>query len=113
MNSILLLAALTQGQVGDGVVFGREAWYRAVRGDQETFVGVMDKIPGAAGDSRCFFTLVTAIDGKNTTRDVFVAGNNQALAGFAGRRVRITGMAIDLKVDGRMRYEIWPARIEL
>jgi hypothetical protein len=113
MNSLLLLAAMAQFPVGDGVViFGREPWYRAVRGDQETFTGVLQRIPGAALDSRCTFCLVTAIEGKNTTRDVFVAGQNQALANFAGQRVRITGMTVDLKVDGRMRYEIWPARLE-
>jgi hypothetical protein len=98
---------------GDTVVFGRQQWYLSVKGDEETFRGVLKPIPGAGRGSRSYFTLVMSVGGKDNTRDLFVANNNRALAGFANRRVTVVGMAIDLKVGGRMRYEIWPASIRV
>ncbi len=116
MNTLLLLSAV-MGQVvvdpASVVVFGRDRWYQTVRGDEETFTGVLEKIPGAGQNSRTFFTLVMAQDGRNTTREVFIGPDNTPLLPYAGRRVRLTGMAVDLKVDGRMKYEIWPARLEV
>ena len=115
MNSLLLLAALAPMQIDTTtvIVFGRDRWYQTVRGDEETFTGVLQRIPGTGLNSRNAFTLVMGDDGKNTTREVFIGADNRNLAGFLNRRVRITGMAVDLKVDGRMKYEIWPAKIEL
>src|SRR5262245_7078103 len=115
MNTLLILAAMAQVVDQGAIVFGRDAWYQAVKGDEETFTGIVKRIPGTGLNSRTAFCLVMALDGQNTTRDIFVGGNanNQALAGLHNSRVRITGVAIDLKVDGRMKYEIWPAKIEV
>jgi hypothetical protein len=116
MNSALLLAVMAQLPLGDpapAVVFGREQWYQTVKGDEEAFTGTLERIPGAGRNSRNALCLVMGDDGKNNTREVFVGGNNQALLPYLNKRVRITGMSIDIKVDGRMKYEIWPGKIEL
>ncbi len=115
MHSLLLLAAMAQIQVDPAtvVIFGREAWYQAVRGDEESFIGVLQRIPGTGRESRNAFCIVMAADGKNNTREVFIGTGNPNLLPFLNRRVRLTGMSVDLKVDGRMRYEIWPAKLEV
>lgn len=114
MNSVLLLAALFQAQVdGPVFVFGRQAWYQTVKGDEEVFSGILERIPGTGATSRNAFLLTMALEGKNTTREVFIGADNRQLVPYVNRRVRITGMAIDLKVDGRMKYEIWPNRLEV
>jgi hypothetical protein len=117
MNSILLLAAMAQFPVADApgtiIVFGRQQWFQTAKGDTETFNGILERIPGTGATSRTAFVLTMALEGKNTTRDIFIGGDNRALVPYANRRVRVTGMAVDLKVDGRMKYEIWPAKIEI
>src|SRR5262245_56925618 len=116
MNSILLLAALAQvpaDQPGAVYVFGRQNWYQTVKGDEEVFAGVLQRIPGTGATSRNAFCLVMAVEGKNTTRELFIGTDNRALVPYVNRRVKITGMGIDLKVDGRMKYEIWPNRLEV
>jgi hypothetical protein len=112
---MFLLAVMAQPiepAPASAVIFGRERWYQTVKGDEETFVGVLQRIPGTGRNSRNAFCLVMGEDGQNNTRDVFIGTDNRNLLPYVNRRVKIVGMAVDLKVDGRMRYEIWPARLE-
>lgn len=115
MNSILFLAAMGQVALADNsvVVLGQQRWYQLVKGDEESFVGTLERIPGTGLNSRNAYTLVMAVDGRNTTREVFIGNDNRLLNAYVNRRVRLTGMAVDLKVDGRMKYEIWPAKLEV
>ncbi len=118
MYATFLLAALVQVPGADPdrpslVIFGRERWYQAVKGDEEVFTGVLERLPGGGRNQRNSFVLVMRGDVRNPSREVFVGEDTRALLPFVNRRVRITGMAVDLRVDSRMRYEIWPARIEL
>src|SRR5436190_13389004 len=115
MHSLFLLAVMAQVPTDPAsvIVFGRDRWYQTVKGDEEAFTGVLERIPGTGRNSRNAFCLVMALDDKNTTRELFIGADNRNLIPFVNRRVKITGMAVDLKVDGRMRYEIWPASLEV
>jgi hypothetical protein len=113
----MLLAAVLQAPAADDrtavVVFGRDKWYQAVRGDEEVFTGLLEKSPGGGRNARTSYCLVMQVEGKPVTREVFVGEETRLLLPFVNRKVKITGMGVDLKVDQRMRYEIWPARVEL
>lgn len=93
-------------------LLGNERWYQQVKGDEETFVGVLERIPASARDQRSAYRLAMTTDGRPTYREVFIGSDSRALAPYVGQKVRLVGMTVDLKVDGRTRYEIWPARLE-
>lgn len=120
MFSALLVAALVQAPPAQAaprppslVIFGRERWYQEVRGDEEPFVGILERLPGAVRGSRTAYRLVMHVEGRPVAREVFIGPDPNVLAPYVGQRVTLTGTAVDLKVEGKMRYEIWPARLDV
>jgi hypothetical protein len=52
-------------------------------------------------------------EGKLASREVYVGANEAALKDYAGRKIRLIGKKVDMEVEGKMHFEIWPARVEL
>jgi hypothetical protein len=114
-------------------LFAQEKWYQDQKGKEEDFVGVLSRAAegNKAGAGRhnpyrltipVVFRTVQLIDGQfvesvvdggTEVREVYVGGKPDLLAPYAGMRVRLTGKAVDMKVEGREHREIWPARLEL
>jgi hypothetical protein len=42
-----------------------------------------------------------------------VGTRGQLLEPYVGQRVRLTGKAVDMEVEGTQHHEIWPARLEV
>ena len=79
MYSLLLLTVMAQPidpAPATVVIFGRDRWYQTVKGDEETFVGVLERIPGTGRNSRNAFCLVMGRDGQNNTRELFIGTDN-------------------------------------
>jgi len=114
MISALMVAVLLQTPAADPnsvTVFGKELWYQSVRGDEDVFVGTLERTTGR--NQRNAYCLVMKEGVKTVTRELFVGEATKQLQPFVGRTVKVTGMAVDLKVDNRARYEIWPNRVEV
>ena len=96
-------------------LFAKEDWYKGQPGKEQDFVGVLRYAPrgkGAVGFGR-FNPFRLEFEGKNGFREVYVGGKEDLLKDYVGRRVKLTGKAVDMEVEGRMHREIWPARVEL
>jgi hypothetical protein len=119
-------------------VFAKEAWYKDQPGKEETFEGVLTKKKGD-GDiglvqrfnpyqlttvtettavvpkrrGRNLLILEKRTVKKEITRDIHVAGKTDILDDFVGKKVKLTGKAVDTTLEGQALHEIWPARIEL
>ena len=91
------------------MVFGRETWYRAVRGDEEIFAGVLEKLPRGGRNS---YVLVMNDNGQAFSREVFTGDDPRILLPFVNSKVKVIGTAMTLKVEGRRVHEIWPAKVE-
>jgi hypothetical protein len=97
-------------------LFANEDWYRSQKGAEQSFVGVLQRVErgkGGVGFGRFNpYRLLMDARGKKDTREVYVGGKPDLLTPFIGKRVKLTGKAVDMEVEGRMHREIWPARIE-
>jgi PrcB C-terminal len=98
-------------------LFANEAWYKAQKGEERTFVGVLRRVErgkGVVGFGRFNpYRLEMDEKGKKDVREVYVGGKPDLLAPYVGKRVKLTGKAVDMEVEGRNHREIWPARLEL
>ena len=126
MLTNLLLAALAAGPVAAEPakeppakleLFAREDWYTGQKGKEEEFVGVLmfkDRGKGVVGFGRFNpYTLVMADGAKTTEREVYVGGKPDLLKPYVGKKLKLTGKAVDMEVEGRDHHEIWPARLEV
>lgn len=124
MLSLLLTASLSSvccGAVGDPPaknapakleLFAKEDWYRGQEGKEQDFVGVLRQIKrakGVVGFGR--FNPYRLEMAGNKIREVYVGGKPALLAPYAGKKVKLTGKAVDMEVEGRQHHEIWPARL--
>src|SRR5262245_54623772 len=95
----------------------KEEWYKSQPGKEQSFTGVLNKAErgkGVVGFGRFNpYTLVMESEGKKDTREVYVGGKLDILAPYVGKRVTLTGKAVDMEVEGRNHREIWPARLEV
>src|SRR5947209_6600797 len=98
-------------------LFAGEDWYKSQKGDERTFVGLLqriDRAKGAIGFGRMnHYRLVMNDKGKQDVREVYVGGKMELLAPYVGKRIRLTGKAVDMALEGRTYREIWPARLEV
>src|SRR3954451_5873693 len=94
-------------------LFGREDWYRGLQAREEVFEGVLEKVErgkGVPGFARFNpYRLVL----PSGTREVYVGAQGHLLEPYIGQRVRLTGKAVDMEVEGMQHHEIWPARLEV
>ena len=94
-------------------LFAKEDWYKNQAGKEETFEGTLQRIErpkGVVGFGRFNpYRLVM----KGDTREVYVGSQGKLLDPYVGKRIRLTGKAVTLEVEGRTHREIWPARLEL
>jgi hypothetical protein len=98
-------------------LFAAEPWYKDQKGKEEGFVGVLvfkNRPKGVVGFGRFNPFTLTLDDGKKkSVREVYVGNKPELLKPYAGMKVKLTGKAVDMEVEGRMHHEIWPARIEV
>jgi hypothetical protein len=97
-------------------LFAKEDWYKDEKGKEEDFVGVLQfkDRKGVVGFGRFNpYTLVTGDGDKKTVREVYVGGKPDLLTPYIGKKLKLTGKAVDMEVEGEKHNEIWPARLEL
>lgn len=96
-------------------LFAREDWYKEQKGKEETFTGTLRYKPreGVGIGRYNPFTLEMEVKGKKDVREVYVGGKDDALKAYAGKKVTLTGKAVEMEVVGKTHREIWPARVEL
>jgi hypothetical protein len=97
-------------------LFAKEDWYKEQKGKEEDFVGVLEKVKGGGdfGFGRFNpYRLVMADGDKKTVREVYVGAKTDLLDAYVGKKIKLTGKAVDMEVEGSMHKEIWPARLEL
>jgi len=118
-------------------LFAKEDWYKDQKGDEETFVGEMQRKKGGGGigivqrfNPYQLLTRMTVetiveenVNGVITkkivpktrmmARDIYVGGKTDILDGYVGKKVKITGKAVTMELEGAKFNEIWPAAIEI
>jgi hypothetical protein len=118
-------------------LFSREDWYKGQKGEEQEFSGLLTKVDRAkdvVGFGRVnpykltmHFTetvqVKVLVDGKEKTevrtvtkevvREVYVGGKSDILDPYVGKRVKLTGKAVTMEVEGKVHNEIWPARLEV
>lgn len=97
-------------------LFAAEDWYKSQAGEEKTFDGVLRYKPrpaGVVGFNRFHAFRLELKAGGQAVREVYAAGKEELLKPYADRRVRLTGKAVDMEVEGKFHAEIWPARLEL
>jgi len=98
-------------------LFAAEDWYKGQNGKEADFVGVLmfkERPKDVVGFGRFNpYTLVMTDGAKTTVREVYVGGKPELLKPYIGKRVKLTGKAVDMEVEGKDHREIWPARLEV
>src|SRR5262249_36120052 len=98
-------------------LFAGEDWYKSQKGEEQTFVGVLQRVDrgkGVVGFGRFNpYRLVMEDKGKKDVREVYVGGKMEILAPYVGKRVKLTGKAVNMEVEGREHRGSWPARLEV
>src|SRR5690349_18758279 len=87
-------------------LFAKEDWYKKQDGKEQDFVGVLEKVKGGGvGFGRMNpYRLVMA---KDNVREVYVGGKKDILDAYVGKKVKLTGKAVDMEVEGTKHKEIW------
>ena len=92
-------------------LFGGDEWYKSQEGPEQEFEGVVVKLP-AAGQPTIYMRFNPfRLKMDKSQREIYVGGKPAVLEPFVGKRVRITGKAVDMTVEGKTFYEVWPARL--
>jgi hypothetical protein len=96
-------------------LFAQEDWYKSQPGKEQTFVGVVQKAAGGGIGFGRFnpYRLVMTAGKLKEVREIYIGGQQQQLAPYVGKTVKIIGKAVDMEVVGQKHREIWPARLEL
>jgi hypothetical protein len=96
-------------------LFAKEDWYKEQKGKEEDFVGVLEKVKrDGVGFGRFNpYRLLMADGDKKSTREVYVGAKTDVLDAYVSKKIKLTGKAVDMEVEGTMHKEIWPARLEL
>jgi hypothetical protein len=126
MLATLLLAALSapaddakkdKAPPAKKELFAAEKWYKDQKGKEEAFEGTLKYTPlpdgvGIIGRHNDF-QLEMTVKGKKDVREVYVGGKPELLKAYSGKKVKLTGKAVEVEVVGKTHREIWPARVEL
>ncbi len=96
-------------------LFAKEDFYKNQKGKEEDFVGTLEKVKAPEVGFGRFnaFHLVMGDGDKKTTREVYVGGKTDILNDYVGKKIKLSGKAVDMEVEGTVHKEIWPARLEL
>src|SRR5262249_13171484 len=95
-------------------LFAKEEWYKNHKSEEHIFVGELHRVERRKGGVGRFNPYRLEIE-KSKTKNVFqvyAGGKPDLLAPFVGKRVKIAGKYVLIRVEGRTYSEIWPARIE-
>ncbi len=99
------------------VLFENEDWYKRQKGKEKSFVGILSRVKGGGGIGFGRFNpyrlTITTKKKKSDVREVYVGGKRNLLDPYVGKRVRITGKAVNMSVEGQFHREIWPASVGL
>jgi hypothetical protein len=96
-------------------LFAKEDWYKEQKGKEEDFVGVLEKVKrDGVGFGRFNpYRFVMGEGDKKGVCEVYVGAKTDILDAYVGKKVKLTGKAVDVEVEGTTHHEIWPARLEL
>jgi hypothetical protein len=98
-------------------LFADQDWYKDQKGKEASFTGKLIYKPqpkGTVGFGRYNdFRLEMTVKGKKEVREVYVGGKPDLLKAYDGKKVKLTGKAVKMEVEGKIHNEIWPARVEL
>ncbi len=98
-------------------LFAGEKWYKSQPGKEEPFVGVLKHVQRAGqfgfGRFNPYRLVIKKAGKKIDIREVYIGGKQKLLAPYVGKKVRLTGKAVNLKVEGQFHREIWPAYLEV
>jgi len=94
-------------------LFAAEAWYKDQAGKEQDFTGLVVELArnGRVGFGRNNPYRLLIEGDKRDLREVYVGGKPDALRAFVGKKVKLTGKAVDMEVEGSTHREIWPARL--
>jgi hypothetical protein len=110
LTTLSLLTA--QGDGATVELFAKEGWYKEQKGEVKEFVGVLRKTErdkNIIGFGRTNpFRL--EMDG-NKVREVYVGSQGKLLDPYVGKKIKLTGKAVDMEVEGRRHLEIWAASL--
>src|SRR4051812_12306185 len=82
-------------------LFANEGWYQEAEGKEQAFVGVLrrvDRGAGVAGFGR-YNPYRLHMDG-GAVREVYVGGQLDVLTPYVDKKIRLTGKAVDMEVEG-------------
>lgn len=94
-------------------LFAAEAWYKDQAGKEQDFTGLVVEFgrAGRVGFGRNNPYRLLVEGDKPDLREVYVGGKPDALRAFVGKRVKLTGKAVEMEVEGNLHREVWPARL--
>ena len=93
-------------------LFADQEWYKTQKGKEETFVGTLEKVKGGGGVGFGRFNPYR-LKMKGDTREVYVGAKPELLKEYVGKTVKLVGKPVDMDLEGKKYFEIWPARVEL
>jgi hypothetical protein len=101
--------AATGGAAGAWTkLFADEGWYKRRKGQERSFMGILQAVPGAGGPS----TLMRTAHYKLGKWRLYTkAKKHPALDKLVGKGVEIRGKAVEMNLEGRHLQEIWPGSI--
>jgi hypothetical protein len=99
-------------------LFAAEEWYKKQKGEERSFVGLLERMPGSGPGTVGFartnpYRLVMEEKDKKSVREIHVGGKSELLTPYVGKKAKLIGKAVDMEVEGKQHHEIWPARVEL
>ena len=99
----------TAGQVGAWTkLYADEAWYKRRKGEERSFMGTLQAVPGAGGPS----TLMRTAHYKLGKWRLYTkAKKHPALDKFIGKGIEIRGKSVEMNLEGQHLQEIWPGSI--
>lgn len=97
------------GQVGAWTkLFAEEDWYKRRKGEERSFMGILQAVPGAGGPS----TLMRTAHYKLGKWRLYTkAKKHPALDKLVGKGVEIRGKSVEMNLEGRHLQEIWPGSV--
>ena len=90
-------------------LFAKEDWYQKQPGKVQEFEGELQKVVRAGvgfGRSNPY-----RLKMDRDSREVYVGGKRKLLDDYVGQRILLRGKAVDMRVEGRVHREIWPADV--
>lgn len=89
-------------------LFSEADWYTGRDERELVFTGKLERVPGAGGPSIVMRTHWYRLEG----RSLYTGGKKvPELEKLVGKKVHLLGKAVDLRLEGKLLEEIWPAAV--